>query len=116
MESYQNSNTQVNPLFMPKSDLPFAIGALILGIASIALCWCYGIIGIITGIIGLILGNKALAMYRQSPDVYSESSYKNAKAGRICSIIGLCISLLWIIIIVAAVVITVLYESGGLNF
>ena len=81
-----NEMNQVQP------DLPNATTTLVLGILSIVICWCYGIIGSILGIIGLVMGNKAVALYKQSPGVYSEASYKNANAGRICSIIGLACS------------------------
>ena len=82
-------------------QLPNSTAALVLGIVSIALCWCYGIISIVTGIIGIIMGSKAVALYQQSPGVYSEASYKNANAGKICAIIGLVLSALYIILILA---------------
>jgi hypothetical protein len=84
-----------------QSQLPNSTAVLVLGIVSIALCWCYGIIGIALGIIGLVLGNKALALYRQSPEAYTEASYKNACAGRICSIIGLAVAAVYLILIAA---------------
>ena len=82
-------------------QLPNSTASLVLGIISIALCWCYAIVGIVTGIIGLIMGNKAVALYKQSPDVFSEASYKNANAGKICSVIGLILSGLYVILIIA---------------
>jgi len=75
-----------------QQSLPNADGALVLGIISIALFWCYGVLGIITGVIALVLGNKAKKMYKANPHLYTEKSYKNANAGTICAIIGLIIS------------------------
>lgn len=65
-----------------------------LGILSIVFCFCYGFVGVILGIIGLVLANKATQLYEQNPGVYNQSSYGNAKAGRITSIIGLVLSIL----------------------
>jgi hypothetical protein len=97
----------------------------VLGIASIVLCWCYGIISIIFGIIGLILGAKSITLFRESLGVYTHVSYGNAVAGKICSIIGLILGILflaWIIIFVGAYKdqllphIQSIIEEGGYNF
>lgn len=90
---YQQNPYMQNPMGM-RQDLPNHTGVLVLGIISIALCWCYGVIGITCGIIAVVMGNKALKLYNENPNVYSEKSYKNANAGRICAIIGLCLSTL----------------------
>jgi len=86
-------------------QLPNSTAALVLGIISIAMCWCYGIVGIVLGIIGLVMGNKAVSLYRQSPGVYAEASYKNANAGKICSIIGLVLGVLTIVFVIIYIVI-----------
>ena len=76
-------------------NLPNATGILVLGIISIALCWCgIGIIGLACGIIALVLSGKANRLYNENPSVYSMSSFKNMKAGRVCAIIGLGLSAL----------------------
>ena len=76
--------------------LPNSTASLVLGILSIVLfCCCFGIIGITLGIIGLVLGTKAVTLYKQSPGVYTEASYKNANAGRICSIVGLSLTVVY---------------------
>lgn len=80
--------------------VPNASGALVLGILSIVFSFCYGLIGVILGIIGLILANKAMQLYEQNPGAYSQSSYGNAKAGKITSIIGLALSALVLIYII----------------
>ncbi len=74
-------------------SLPNATTSLVLGILSIVICG----VGFILGIIGIVLANKDIAMYRSNPGVYSESSFSNAKTGRICSIIGIIVSSLIVI-------------------
>ena len=80
-----------------QQSLPNATGVLVLGILSIVFCWCYGFIGAALGIIALVLATKANKLHQASPDAYSQSSYKNMKAGKVCAIIGLCLSNLYII-------------------
>lgn len=93
----QPQNPVHNTVIGGQQSLPNSGGILAMGIISIAVCWCYGIVGIALGIISLVLGNKALKLYKENPSLYTESSYKNANAGRICGIIGLCLSCLCIV-------------------
>lgn len=86
----QNLNTQ--------QALPNATAILVLGILSIVFCFCYGIVGTILGIIGIVMASKANKLYQASPESYSESSYKNMKAGKVCSIIGVSISGIYLLI------------------
>jgi len=96
----QFPNSPVNPQFLPA--LPNATASLVLGILSIVMFWCcYGLVGLILGIIGLVMGSKAVALYKQSPGIYSEASFNNANAGRICSIIGLVLCAVIVILIIA---------------
>jgi hypothetical protein len=76
--------------------LPNATPVLVLGILSILLCICYGILGIILAIIALVLAAKDSQLYAADPQAYTPSSYGNLKAGRICAIIGLILSLLFV--------------------
>lgn len=78
-----------------QQDLPNATAVLIMGILSLVLC---GLIGLILGIIGLNMGNKALALYDQNAGLYTESSFKNAKAGKTCSLIGVILGSVGIVI------------------
>ena len=78
-------------------DVPNATAILVLGIVSIVTCWCWGIIGLGLGIAALVMSNKALQEYNQNPAGYTQSSYKNTKAGRICAIIGTILSALYLI-------------------
>ncbi len=70
--------------------LPNATAVLVMGILSIVTCCCfYGIISLILGIIALVLGNKDTRLYLANVGMYTEGSYKNLRAGRVCAIIGL---------------------------
>lgn len=115
METTENNgmNQSAHAAFTPQQPLPNAGGILAMGIISIAVCWCYGIFGIALGIISLILGNKAIKLYKENPSQYSESSYKNVNAGRICGIIGLCLSGLYIVFLVIYFIIvgTVIFSA-----
>ncbi len=84
-------------------QLPNSTAVLVLGILSVVSCWCYGIFGLILGIIAIILAGKDRRRYLLEPDVYTESSYKNLIAGRIVAIIGVCLSGLFLVIILIAV-------------
>jgi hypothetical protein len=71
----------------------------VLGILSIVLCF-------ICGIVALVLSSGDRRLYQSQPNLYSVGSYELVRAGRICSIIGLClwgaIILLYIVFFVFA--------------
>ena len=102
----------------PKQDLPNATTILVLGILSLVFCWCYGIIGLILGIITVVMANGQRKNYLASPDVYTESSYKNVNSGRICGIIAICIAsfifVFWILILMGVMAIGLGALSCGL--
>ena len=83
-----------------QQNLPNSSIALVLGIISIIGSVCYGIVGLICGIVGLILANKDRRLYQAAPELYQSSSYGTSNAGRTCSIIGIILSSLLIVIIV----------------
>ncbi|MCU0435253.1 MAG: DUF4190 domain-containing protein [Bacteroidia bacterium] len=87
--------TMPPPMFGGQRPLPNAVGVLVLGICSIVGCFCYGIPGLICGVIALILAAGAKRKYQQSPDEFTETSYKNMNAGRVCAIIGTILSALY---------------------
>ena len=89
-----------NPNYQILPNLPNATAALVLGIIAIIGSFCYGIIGLICGIVGLILANKDRQLYKEAPELYSPSSYSTSSAGRTCSIIGIALSSLIIVIII----------------
>ena len=83
-------------MIMNNEKLPYSQSALIFGILSIVTaCCCWGIVGLIFGLIGLNNANKAIALHSENPDTYS--GINNANTGRITSIIGIVIGLLYLI-------------------
>ena len=100
-----------NPL--QQRPLPNATAVLVLGILSIVTCFCYGILGIILGIIAIVLAGKDKTLYTASPETYTDASFKNLNAGRICAIIGLILSALYLIFIVAFIVIVGIDAMGN---
>lgn len=105
----QQINQQFNQQFggTPSGQVPLpnSTAVLVLGIISIALCWCYGIVALTCGIIAIVLGNKAMALYKANPSAYTLSSFNNTKGGRICAIIGICLGSLYLIFIIIYLVI-----------
>lgn len=73
-------------------ELPNSIAILILGIASIVTCWCFGIPGLACGIVALVLASKSEIQYRSNPNLYTTGTYSNMRAGKVCAIIGICLS------------------------
>ena len=90
--------------------LPNATVVLVLGITSIVLCWCQGIVGLILAIVALIFANKDLALYAANPQYYTVNSYNNVKTGRTIAIIGLILAAVFLF----SIIIGLLFL--GLNF
>lgn len=72
--------------------------SLVLGICSIVTCCCYGIVGIICGVLAIIFA-------KQSTEMNGGIELSNAKAGRICGIVGLVLGSLYIIYLIVCLVI-----------
>jgi len=83
-----------------QQSLPNATIVLVLGILSILTCCCYGIIGLILAIVALVLSKKDRALYALNVGAYTEGSLKNLNAGRVCAIIGLILSAIYLLICV----------------
>ena len=86
------------------SKLPNANAVLTLGILSIVGCILYILPGLICGIIALSLYPKVKRQYLQDPPRF-EASFKNAKGGFVCAIIGTSLAafyLLFVLIFVGA--------------
>lgn len=81
---------------MEKRNLPNATAVLVLGIVSILTCCCYGIVGLIFGGVALFLAQKDLKLYNAEPELYQ--NYSNLKIGRILAIIGIILSVIYLII------------------
>ena len=78
---------------MKKKDLPNATAVLVLGVLSLVSCWCYGCVGLILGILAVAIASGPRRAYLEHAEEYTEASYKNLSAGRICGIIGICVAL-----------------------
>lgn len=100
MENYTEQQGQYSG---PQRPLPNATATLILGILSIPGCCCYAIPGLIMGIIAIVLGVKDGRRYRQAPAIYTVGSYNNVKAGKICGIIGIVLSVFYAMAIIFAI-------------
>lgn len=110
----ENINQQFNQQFgqqLPQ-QLPNSTAVLVLGIISIVGCFCYGIVGLVLGIIAVVLAGKAKKLYDQNPTMYSEASFKNMKAGRVCAIVGLCLSAAYLIFFIVYIAIIGSVLSG----
>ena len=90
-----------------RKDLPTATAALVLGALSLVFCWCYGIIGLVLGILAVVLASAPRKAYLENPERFTEVSYKNLNAGRICGIIGICICALILLAVILAVIFAV---------
>lgn len=86
-----------------KRSLPNATATLVLGILSLLSCFCYGFPGMLFAGIALAISVKPMKMYKAEPDLYSD--YGNLRAGRIMAIIGLVLSLLFIITLISLIAI-----------
>lgn len=79
-----------------QEKLPNALPVLILGILSIVFSvWFVSFIGMTLSIVALVMSGKDMAHYRSDPSRYAQSSFGNLKAGRICAVIGLALSILF---------------------
>lgn len=98
MENSTDKQDQGIPPFQMVT--PNATAVLVLGILSIVFCWCLGIPGLTMGIIALVLARNGEKEYYANPGKYTESSFKNLDAGKICAIIGTALSGIYILLVV----------------
>ena len=73
----------------PQKDLPRVQTVLVLGILSIILV---GILSVVLAIIALNISADTMKLYHRDPQLYTAASYSKLKTGKICSVIGLSIS------------------------
>lgn len=83
---------------MEQQKLPNATLILVFGILSIVTCCCYGVIGLILGIVAIVLANKATKVYAENPEAYT--GFQNVKTGKILAIIGIVLSVLYLLLMV----------------
>lgn len=81
-----------------EQKLPNSQAVLILGILSIPLCCCYGIVGIVLGVVALVLAKKAMALYQENPGQYS--GLQNVKTGKLLAIIGIVLGAIFLIFVI----------------
>jgi hypothetical protein len=97
MEEQAHQNSRGNLNMTPfQVNLPNSSTILVLGILSLVFCWWHivSFIGIILSIVTLSLARKELSLFYLQPSQFTQSSLNNVKAGRVCAIIGLIISIL----------------------
>lgn len=93
-----------------KVSLPNAVTVLVLGICSIVFSCAF--IGLACGIVGLVLSSKGMKMHKENPDMYL--NYGMLNAGRITSIIGICISGISVLYyIFIAIILGAAFATGG---
>jgi ABC-type phosphate transport system permease subunit len=98
-KSFQENYYQPNGQPFWQQPLPNANTVLILGIISILSCFWVTVIGLTLGIIALVMASKSNKLYQQNPNMYTPASYTNLKAGKICAIVGTCLSAIYLLII-----------------
>jgi hypothetical protein len=106
----ENAEINSNPQSIRQIPLPNASTVLTLGIVSVVLCWCHGIVGLVLAIVALIMANKDMALYNSNPGSYTLHSYSNVKTGRNIAIIGLVLAGIFLFFLIIALTIL------GLNF
>jgi hypothetical protein len=84
--------------------VPNSTGVLVLGIISIVTCWLYGLLGLILGIVALAISGAGKRAYNENPALYTQASWNNLKAGRICAIIGISLSAIFMIYVIVLLV------------
>ncbi|MEM7037338.1 MAG: CCC motif membrane protein [Bacteroidota bacterium] len=84
-------------------NVPDATAILILGIVSILGGFCYGVVGIIVAVIAPVMANKSETKYNLDPERYTVNSHSNLRAGKICAIIGLVLSIILTVFFVVMV-------------
>jgi hypothetical protein len=97
MEEQPNQPSGGNFYHSPlQMNLPNSNTILVLGILSLVFCWWHilSIVGIVLSIVTLSLARKELFLFYTQPNNFTLSSLNNVKAGRVCAIIGLIISIL----------------------
>lgn len=95
-----------------KVPIPNSQGILILGIFSLITTFCcggIGFVGLVLGIIAVVMSSKAEQLYAENPVAYTEGSYKNVNAGRICGIIGIVVNG---IMIIAGIIYLIVVGAG----
>ena len=86
----------------PLATSGYAVASLVLGIASLVTCFCYGLPAIICGPLAMAFSSRARNDIRAG--TANPSSAGLAKAGKICGLIGLLLGIGYVIFIVVIIV------------
>ncbi|MGZ4034865.1 MAG: CCC motif membrane protein [Bacteroidia bacterium] len=110
----QNPNQEnINKVFNQQfglQQLPNSTAVLVMGIISLPICFCYilfGVPGLVLSIISFTMSNKARREYDANPSLYTQASYNNLKAGRVCAIIGMIINSLCLVAMIIYIIVFV---------
>jgi hypothetical protein len=116
-EQPQGAYNRSNGPYDGHLPVPNSTEVLVLGILSIVFCWCYGLVSVILSIVTLVMASEGEKKYRQNPQMYSLSSYKNLKSGKVCAIVGICLAVVSILVVVIWLVLfgTMLFNLPQLN-
>jgi hypothetical protein len=106
----ENTDFKSSPPYNQQVPLPNSSTVLTLGIVSVVLCWCHGIVGLVLAIVALVLASKDMALYNSNPGAYTPASYSNVKSGRNIAIIGLVLAGVFLFFLIIALLVL------GLNF
>ncbi|MGX7668523.1 CCC motif membrane protein [Flavobacterium pedocola] len=87
--------------FETKQKLPNATAVIILGVLSILVCCCYGILSVLLGALGIYLAKKDTDTYNLNPSLYT--NFKNVKTGRVLCIIGIVLGVLMLAYMIWAI-------------
>ncbi|WP_196890924.1 CCC motif membrane protein [Aureivirga marina] len=95
-----------NQEFGLKEPIKNSTTVLVLGILSILGCFCYGFVGLILGIIAVVMASSGLKAYNENPERFNPAGLANLKAGRVCAIIGIALSVIYVI---SAIIVIILF-------
>jgi len=89
----------------PQKSSGYATASLVLGIASMPVCFCLGVPSIVCGILAIIFQKNALRDIQAG--TVSPASAGMAKAGRICGIIGIFLGIGYWVLYIGTIVLSI---------
>jgi hypothetical protein len=85
---------------------------MVLGIVSCAaICFCYGVPSIVCGILAIIFARQVER--ELAAGIPNKPAAGQARTGRICGIIGLCVGAAIMVVCVVAVIFAIVAESSS---
>lgn len=91
--------TLVAPTYGALPNSGMAIASMVLGITSIPVCFCFGVLSIVLGFVGI--GLYFGAKHQMATGAYGTQSNGMAIAGLICSIVGVLLGGVFLVMMVA---------------